>query len=306
MPPLESSHPRRDRPERFHGSDAGDRPERSERRPSGFNDEGRTRNFDNWERKGPLPAPVTPVADRPQSREGLRRGSPSHQEGGAPPRRGFGDKPPVERQLTAAERDNEWRRGARPDPPARSTPVSPSIPQSRPKLELKKRSENAGDVASPSAPSDSKSSPFGAARPVDTTSKLLEIEAKLAQERKEKEERLRKEREEKAAAAAAEGGAKSPQGPRRDRRGGDTPTTPRNFDTLRRGSALTNADGDEGITKSSATSQAGDQPPAQEPAAEAAPAQPEGAAPAQAVEDDGWSTVPQKKGRRGQNGRVNA
>ncbi|RPA79730.1 hypothetical protein BJ508DRAFT_308040 [Ascobolus immersus RN42] len=306
LPALETrdSHqgPRRggDRGDRFHsgGSEAGDRPER---RPSAF-DDSRVRNLDSWERKGPL-TPLSPTGstggDRPRSRAGERRNSPAPFDG---PRRGapgmerapsarggaFMERapsargaPPMERALSAADRDNEWRRGARPDAPAKSSPVSPIIPHSRPKLELKKRSEVAVETAaSPSA--SSKASPFGAARPIDTSAKLKEIEEKLAQQAAEKkkkddearEKRLAKEKEEKE-------------------RGAQTPTAPRNFDNFRRGSAAVSNDGNDAApSKSASGSVAGDKTPAAVEETASPVAQPP------QEEEEGWSTVaPTKRGR---------
>jgi translation initiation factor 4B len=188
--------------------------------------------------------------------------------------------PPMERALSAADRDNEWRRGARPDPPAKSSPVSPIIPQTRPKLELKKRSELATEtVTSPSA--DSKASPFGAARPIDTAAKLKEVEEKLAQQAAAKKERDEKLREEKRLAKEKE----------EKEKGAQTPTAPRNFDNFRRGSAAPSNDGKDATpSKSASGSVAGDKTPA---------AVEETASPvAQPQEEDGWSTVvSQKRGR---------
>lgn len=194
----------------------------------------------------------------------------------APSARGMA--PPMERALSAADRDNEWRRGARPDVPVKSSPASPVIPQTRPKLELKKRSEVAVNaVSSPSA--DSKASPFGAARPIDTAAKLKEVEEKIAQQAAAKKERDEKLREEKRLAKDKE----------EKEKGASTPTAPRNFDNFRRGSAAVSVDGNEARpSKSAAGSVAGDKTPA---AAE------EVASPVVQQEEDGWSTVVQKRGR---------
>jgi len=106
----------------------------------------------------------------------------------------------------ASELDNQWRARMRPDAPATSptpeagTPPSPAHATTRPKLNLQKRTVSETDHAPSPAPlSDSKSSPFGAARPVDTASKEKEVEQKrmLAH-------RQRKEAEEKAKAERAE------------------------------------------------------------------------------------------------------
>ena len=105
----------------------------------------------------------------------------------------------------------------------------PAVLASRPKLNLAKRtvSEAQPDAASASK-SDSKASPFGAARPVDTATKEKEVEEKRQQalkEKREADEKARverkaaedKAREEKKAAKQAEEAAKPqdlPKSPR--------------------------------------------------------------------------------------------
>lgn len=79
---------------------------------------------------------------------------------------------------------------------------------SRPKLNLAKRTvSEAPDVSSPSSVSgDSKASPFGAARPIDTAAKEKEIEEKRVaaiREKKEAEEKAKQEAKEAAAKAKA-------------------------------------------------------------------------------------------------------
>ncbi|KAL8735914.1 MAG: hypothetical protein Q9166_000476 [cf. Caloplaca sp. 2 TL-2023] len=218
-------------------SEAGS--DRSARRPFDQGD-GRVRDFGNWERKGPLqptaPAPSgppRPEMSRPMSRDGpsLRRNSPAWGEGrqgssdgSRPPRREFVERPPVERTLTAAEKDSQWRNNMRPDapapPPARSpamsnrdssTPSSPlaapatlsstaapAAPATRPKLNLAKRTvTEAPTEAPPMERTESKSNPFGAAKPIDTAAKEKEIEEKRQAALKEKKEADDKAREEK-------------------------------------------------------------------------------------------------------------
>lgn len=166
--------------------------------------------------------------NRPMSRDGpsLRRNSPAwgegrSQDGSRPPRREFVERPSVERAQTAAEKDSQWRNNMRPDapapPPARSpamsnrdssTPSSPlaapatlptpAAPAVRPKLNLQKRTvTETPSEAQPTQPSDSKSSPFGAAKPIDTAAKEKEIEEKRQAALKEKREAEEKAREEK-------------------------------------------------------------------------------------------------------------
>ena len=162
--------------------------------------DGKIRDFSNWERKGPLaagPGSAMSLRDggRQASKDGpnFRRNSPAwgegrSQDGSRPPRREYTEKPPIERHPTAPEMDNEWRARMKPDQAAKSptpetsNPPSPKPPAaltSRPKLNLTKRTvSEASPEASSAAASDSKASPFGAARPVDTATKEKEIEEK--------------------------------------------------------------------------------------------------------------------------------
>lgn len=189
------------------------------------------RDFGNWDRKGPLPPSVPAV--RPVSRDGPsnRRNSPAwgegkSQEGSRPPKREFVERPIADRAPTAPELDNQWRTKMKPDaPPAPpiqpvqaarspalssrelSTPPSPAgapvALATRPKLNLAKRtvSEAPSEVgSSPAAPAaDSKASPFGAAKPVDTATKEKEVEEKrqtALREKKEADEKARSEKKE--------------------------------------------------------------------------------------------------------------
>ncbi|KAI4175739.1 MAG: hypothetical protein LQ346_008012 [Caloplaca aetnensis] len=215
-------------------SEAGS--DRSSRRPFEQGD-GKIRDFGNWERKGPLqpsaPAPSGPPrseATRPVSRDGpnLRRNSPAwgegrSQEGSRPPRREFVERPAVERAPTAAEKDSQWRNNMKPDAPAAaparspalstrnsSTPSSPlaapaalpasAAPAERPKLNLQKRTLTevpAPAEAQPMQRTESRSNPFGAAKPIDTAAKEKEIEEKRQIALKEKREVEEKAREDK-------------------------------------------------------------------------------------------------------------
>ena len=205
-------------------SDAGS--ERGGRRPFEQGD-GKLRDFSNWERKGPL-SPVAAAAPslreggRQRSKDGpaFRKSSPAwgegtgrSQDGSRPPRREYQEKP-AERAPTAPELDNQWRTKMRPDPvtksptPSRepSNPPSPApapLPATRPKLNLQKRTVSEAEpasspVASTSA-TDSKPSPFGGARPVDTSIKEKEIA-----EKRELAVRQKREADEKAKAERAE------------------------------------------------------------------------------------------------------
>lgn len=196
--------------------------------------ESRVRDMGSWERKGPL-SPLPPTS--PTSERGghgdreFRRRSPAPDAEGR--RGGFRERPPAERQPSAAETDNQWRRSAQ--PPQRSTPTSPTVPHTRPKLELKKRTEAPVDTTTtPALTSGEKPNPFGAARPIDTLKREKEVEerrAALAAERKAAEEKAREEKRlaaEKKAAEAAEAADEKPVE-------SGTPTTEK-VEVLRRGS----------------------------------------------------------------------
>jgi translation initiation factor 4B len=207
--------------------------------------DGKSRDFSNWERRGPLsPVPgAEPQVRGPGRVRNLeseeRRNSPSWGEGrsqeGSRTRPEVRDRPPPpERKPTAAEQDNQWRTKMRPDPPIKSksptpdpsTPSSPSHAPAlsvRPKLNLAKRtvSEAVTSPSTESASGDAKASPFGAARPIDTAAREKEVEAKRQAAIKEKKEADEKAREEKkakdaeakaAAAKEAEEGSVSAEG----------------------------------------------------------------------------------------------
>ncbi|KAI4603426.1 hypothetical protein KJ359_003236 [Pestalotiopsis sp. 9143b] len=232
-----------DLPGRNDRRDFSERREFSERRGpprDGPIDDGKSRDFGNWERRGPL-SPL-PQAEGSASREGSRprnndarrtdsfRGerhaSPAtwgegRQEGSRPPRREFADRPErperPERAPTAAELDNQWRTSMRPDrqTPEQSTnpseapsPAGPAggAPAGRPRLNLAKRTvSEAPGVTSPppTSATDSKSNPFGAARPIDTAAKEREIAEKQEQAAKDKKEADEKAKEEKRLAKEA-------------------------------------------------------------------------------------------------------
>lgn len=198
-------------------------------------DDGKVRDFGNWERKGPLASlPQQPTREGGRTNtvgprgDGFndRRASPAawgegrpqgSQDGGSrPPRREFQERPAVDRAPTAADQDSKWRTKMRPDAPSASpshdgseTPGSPAAaPAGRPKLNLTKRTVSEA-VDAPAASGDAKASPFGAARPIDTAAKEREIEEKRVAALKEKKEADEKAREEKKAkeAEAAEAAA---------------------------------------------------------------------------------------------------
>jgi translation initiation factor 4B len=115
----------------------------------------------------------------------------------------------------------------RPDPPAKSPTPETSAPPSprpgvgpggRPRLNLQKRTVSEADpAASPSAGTDSKASPFGAARPVDTATKERAIEEKrqaAIRERKEAEDKVKAEKAEEKRLAKEKTDAEKPESPK--------------------------------------------------------------------------------------------
>jgi translation initiation factor 4B len=202
--------------------------ERGGSRRSNFGGEGdgKVRDFSNWERKGPLsPVPGGPPGGRegrPRGEPRERRSSPSWGEGSArsqdgsrpPTKREYSARPPVERQPTAAEMDNQWRSRMKPDAPAQSgsptpepsvpsSPAQPAAPTARPRLNLAKRTVSEAQPATDASGSDSKASPFGAARPIDTATREKEVAEKRELAIRQKREADEKTREEKKAREAA-------------------------------------------------------------------------------------------------------
>ncbi|KAF2762573.1 hypothetical protein EJ05DRAFT_6347 [Pseudovirgaria hyperparasitica] len=220
---------------RFNDAEPEAGSERGPRRgPPAFEGDGKSRDLDKWERKGPLsPAPGAPGGMREGGRTRgndltvrERKQSPAWGEGRSetsrPPRREYQEKPAFEpraREPTAPELDNQWRSKMRPDATARSpagtpdvsTPSSPTatpaIPAVRQRLQLQKRTVSESDPSPSSAASDAKASPFGAARPIDTAAREREIEEKkqiALKEKKEADEKAREEKRAKDAVAKSE------------------------------------------------------------------------------------------------------
>lgn len=330
-------------------SDAGS--DRGGRRNFGGENDGKVRDFSNWERKGPL----SPAAGGPTGmslREGGRQGStdgsfrknsPSwgdgrSSDGSRPPRREYVERPVPERQPTAADMDNQWRARMRPDaavaPPSPdiSAPSSPApaAPATRPRLNLQKRtvSEAVPDAAT-SGSGDSKASPFGAARPVDTAAKEREVEEKrqlAIRQKRDADEKARAERaeEKKQAKERGEPERRESSGkPARESTGSqeevdeeandDESATPK-FDILRRADSNTNdMIADEDVDEEQ-VGQAEDKAVKPKEIVRDAPRKANGAwrrgpeAPAgntgESLEEDGWSTVP-KSGKQRNNRRNN-
>lgn len=220
--------------------------------------------------------------------------------------------------------------------PDASTPSSPAPSHaapapltSRPKLNLTKRtvSESDPSPATASSASDSKANPFGAARPIDTATREKEIEEKRVLALKQKQEQIEKARDEKKAKEAAartaekEKAAQTPTSPKEAtkdaKENGDDKT--KSYEILRRAgedSAETEEPTDDAIDASANGNIIGDTAVKPKEIVRNAPKAPaEGGAwrrksnipsapnesTTQVMEDDGWSTVPQKgpKGRRG-------
>lgn len=295
------------------GSDRGGR--------RNFESDGKVRDFGNWERKGPLSPVGGPVREGGRSRNnegpGFRRNSPAwgegrSQDGSRPPRREFHERAP-----TAAELDTEWRARMRPAQPAAkeqpSAPTSPvaapaapaaPTPATRPKLNLQKRTV----TESPAAPiaGESKASPFGGARPIDTAAREREIEEKrqlAIRQKKEVEEKAKAEKAEKQRLAKEQ--ARAEKATTADPNGRDVSETPqggKNFDILRQAGDDENEESADNEAEAAPEKAQESKQAADVPASKAngswrkAPVQV-----AEAADEEGWSTVgsKQRNNRRG-------
>lgn len=330
------------------------------RRGANPESDGKVRDFGNWERKGPLspvPGAAVPIRegrvrnnDAPRERrsspawgEGQARSQEAgSQEGSRPPRGEFRERPQVERAPTAAEKDNQWRARMKPDAPAKSTtptpepsapssPAQPSAPAMRPRLNLAKRTvSEAASPSAASASSDSKASPFGAARPIDTAAREREVEEKRQIALREKKEADDKARAEKAKAAAQKAEKKDGQAEENGKAGdgekenGDVPKP--SFSILQHvdDEGKETGDDDSEVADASANGEIADdkaakpkefirEPPkgpkndkgawrrkSSTPNTPKSPVGPTG----EKVEEDGWSTVtaPPRKGGKGRGG----
>lgn len=308
------------------------------RRPAFFSEDSKVRDFGNWERKGPLsPAPGAgpPVRDGGRVREagagpgagaGASWGEGRAEGGSRPPRREFQERPAVERAPTAAEQDSQWRTKMRPDPTPAATPdETPSSPQpqaakERPKLNLAKRSVSTQDPEATTPSGDSKASPFGAARPIDTATREREVEEKRQVAIREKKEADDKAKTEKITRdASAKEKVTSPRDENGPRRGSRQPNGSKAA-AKENGDAATQKDRPSfSILKRDAEDGAEEAGEADVPDASAngtivgdketkpqeivQEVSKDGAAgtTAETMEEDGWSTVPQKakNSRRG-------
>ncbi|KAF3162160.1 hypothetical protein TWF106_006668 [Orbilia oligospora] len=360
LPPAEAPPMRRNN-SRYNDNASESGGDNFSRRGSGYGHhnegDGKFRDYNNWERKGPLPPP-TPTDTQsesgrpPRHDRGDRRRSPAvnpfdrerqpslqgeeRSERSERPRREYNRPPAPERVLTAAEKDTQWRRGAKPDIPEEQLkeqykqqpqtptlpppspahppkgahppsgpkgsyvpPPSPGAPHTRPKLELKKRSEALPvDANQPASHSDAKSNPFGAARPIDTSAREKEIEEKKAKQIAERKARDEKVKEEKKAAAQA---AKAEKAEKKARGEGEpeTPSATRSFDLLRRASAANNTDdinpAELDPEEPTETKEELKQPVKATPKVSL----PSDQTPKQLEDEEGWSTVKRGRGTNG-------
>ncbi|KAJ5083577.1 hypothetical protein N7456_013004 [Penicillium angulare] len=290
-------------------SDAGS--DRGGRR-SNFESDGKIRDFSNWERKGPLAPSSGPARDpardppreggRPHSNEGgpgFRRNSPAWGEGRS---QDEGSRPPAprpERVPTAADMDNQWRSKMRPDQPAKepSTPTSPTAPAARPKLNLQKRTVSEAAPAAANAGGDSKASPFGAARPIDTAAREREVEEKrqlAIRQKKESDDKAKAEKPEKQKQPKEEGKERVP-GTDSNKDSLEPPRGGGNFEILQRAGEDESGEGVEQESNETPASA----PEATEP--KESTANGKWRAEEKAEDDDGWSTVATSKrnNRRG-------
>lgn len=282
--------------------------------------DGKPRDFGNWERKGPLSPVGPPVREggRPRSNEGpgFRRSSPSwgegrSQEGSRPPRHDL-------HAPSAAELDTEWRARMRPDQaPAKdpSNPPSPvaaaASPATRPRLNLQKRTVPDAVLSPAPSSTDSKASPFGGARPIDTAARERQVEERrqlAIRQKKESDDKAKAEKAEKQRQAKDQAKSEKAVSDANGKDGAEAPQGGKSFEILRRA-----GEDESGMTA--------DQEPEEATGAAGATAEKE-AAPsnangdwrnepvesAEAVDDEGWSTVgaKQRSNRRGQSGRTSA
>jgi translation initiation factor 4B len=183
-------------------------------------------------------------------------------------------------------------------------------------LNLAKRTVSEATPAPATTNSDSKSNPFGAARPIDTAAREKEIEEKrqlALRQKKEADEKAREERRAKEAAekASKEKSAAAPPTPTagkpQDETAEEKPAS-KNFEILRReGEAEgeedapvdASANGNIVDDKAVKPTEVVRDPPKSEGSwrrKSSTPAAPTGST-TEKLEEDGWSTVPAKSGK---------
>ncbi|KAJ5690596.1 hypothetical protein N7462_004988 [Penicillium macrosclerotiorum] len=265
--------------------------------------------------KALFPPPAGPPREggRPRNNDGpgssgFRRSSPGWGEG----RSQDGSRPPrPERTPTAAEMDNQWRSKMRPDQPAApkesSSPTSPVAPATRPKLNLAKRTVSDAVSSPASSGGDSKASPFGAARPIDTATREREVEEKrqlAIRQKKEADDKAKAEKPEKTEKSEKSEKPKNTKEPSKEHKPGmdsnkDAIEPPRgggNFEILRRAGGDESGMAADKEPEETAASTAATEEPAKESATNGS-----WRAAETADDNDGWSTVDttKKRGRRG-------
>jgi translation initiation factor 4B len=186
----------------------------------------------------------------------------------------------------------------------------------RPKLNLQKRTVSEAETAAPAARSaDSKSSPFGAARPIDTAAREREIEEKrqlAIRQKKEADEKTKAEKAEKQRVAKEQAKTEKAAGDANGSKegGADVPQSGKNFEILRRASEDENgttADNEAEEKTEEGSNEASKEAAASKPASKTNENWRRGPAPtAEADDNEGWSTVgtKQRNNRRGQSGRA--
>ncbi|KAI8064358.1 hypothetical protein BC940DRAFT_306053 [Gongronella butleri] len=147
---INVAEPPKERP----GMDRPDRPDRT--------------NVSSWRREGPISLPER--QDR-----GFERGGDRFAEG--PRRGGFRDRQErPERTFMDRRGDTSWSGGAF----SRRGDAERERPKERPRMNLKPRGASDDAAARPAAPAGNKPSPFGEAKPVDTTKVLEQVEKKMS------------------------------------------------------------------------------------------------------------------------------
>ena len=249
--------------------------------------------------------------------------------------------PPVQPVQAARSPALSSRELSAPPSPA----AAPAAPASRPKLNLTKRTvSEAPSETAPNPASDSKASPFGAAKPIDTATREKEVEEKRQQalrEKKEAEEKARvekkaadeKAKEERRLAKEAEIAAKKDQEPTEKEKpngqpkerangqpkekpkenGASAPQPGKSYEILRRATNDDASAADEEADEVDEDGTAADDKqvkpkeivrdiPSKEEKPNSASAAPTPNLSANALEEDGWSTVSKPvKGRKSGN-----
>lgn len=208
--------------------------------------------------------------------------------------------------------------------PETSTPSSPAAATpalaTRPKLNLAKRTVSEAPTDAPASATDSKASPFGAAKPINTAQREAEVEEKR-QALRQKQEEERKAREAKKAAekasrgdkTGASAGQENGKGSQRERKepkekeNGATSPGPQQpkFEILRRmaeGEGEGEGEGaDEGAVEEDANGEIiGDTSvKPKEIVRDVAGGTSTEASTGETLADDGWETVPKGSGRKG-------